>query len=264
MGLAQTNPAGTIRTAMHAPSPTIPAAPPRPTTARAARRAWTDPHVRFWWATAAVLLVIGVYFVVTRYLDWRQSAQLVQSGQQVLATVVEADGIARKGNTSAADRPVRLQYEYNGKAYDVGAAYLEGRPSTEAIVVGSTVPIRIDPNQPDRWTPRTEPAPLAHELIGGIFALPIALLLLLISLWTRGRILRTWREAPAIEATVMSARHTALAPRAWSVQCSPADEADARLFTVFGPPDLDVTAGATVWLIVRPVGGRPLAAAWFN
>lgn len=248
---------------MHAPSPTIPAAPPRPTTARAARRAWADPHVRFWWATATALLVIGVFFVVTRYLDWHQSAQLVQSGQQVQATVVEADGIARKGNVSAADRPVRLQYEYNGKTYDVGAAYLEGRPLSEAIVVGSTVPIRIDPAQPDRWTPRTEPAPLAHELIGGLIALAIALLLLLMSQWARGRVLRTWREGAAIEAKVISAHHTALAPRAWSVKCGPTEEGDARLFTVFGPPDLDVTSGATVWLIVRPGGGRPLAAAWF-
>lgn len=249
---------------MHAPSPTIPAAPPRATTARVARRAWADPPVRFWWATATALLVIGVYFVVTRYLDWRQSARLIRSGELVQATVVEADGIARKGNTSAADRPVRLQYEYNRKTYDVGAAYLEGRPSTEAIIVGSTIPIRIDPDQPDHWTPRTEPAPLAHELIGGIIALAVALLLFVMSLWARGRVLRTWREAPAIEAKVISARHTALAPRAWSVQCCPTDEADARLLTVFGPANLDVTPGGTVWLLLRSGGGRPLAAAWFD
>ena len=249
---------------MHAPFPTIPAPPPRQLTRRVRWRAWTDPRVRFWWAMAAALLAIGFYFLVTRYLDWHQAARLVESGIKLDATVLEADGIARKGNTSAADRPVRLQYEYKGQSYDVGAAYLEGRPLSDPIVVGSTIPIRIDPDHPDRWTPRTEPAPLAHELIGGVIALPVALFLLLMSLWRRGRLVRTWRDGAAIAAAVVSARHTALAPRAWSVQCSPTDEADTRLFTVFAPPDLEVTPGATIWLLLPPVGGRALAAAWFE
>jgi hypothetical protein len=63
---------------------------------------------------------------------------------------------------------------------------------------------------------------------------------------------------------ILGGGHTALAPRAWSVRATPADEQDRRVFTVFVPPETDVSRGAPVWLLMPTSGGPVLAARWFE
>lgn len=240
-----------------------PPAPPRPVSPAVGRRAWADPNVRFWWGAGLVLVLIAAYLLITRYLDWRRDARLIEAGTQVPATVVEAGELVVRYKKVPGDSPVRLQYQWQGQTYDVRAASLEGRPSADFIVIGAPIPIRIDPDHPDVWTARTRPASLPQELIGGLIALPLGALLLIQSALVRRRLVNTWRRGTATRAVVLGARHTALAPRAWNVQCTTADDEDQRVFSAWLPSDADVRQSAPFWLLFPPSGGSPVAAAWF-
>ena len=185
------------------------------------------------------------------------------TGTQIEATVLQADESVAKGKTVNGDKPVRLGYEVSGKKYEVSAPYLEGRKSEEFLIVGNTIPIRIDPADPNRWTARLAPAPLGLELIGGAITLVTGLFVVLLGYWKRARVLRTWRDAKSVGAIVLEARHTALSPGAWAVRCSPIEEGDDRVFEVFARPKADVTEGSVIWILL-PLRSRPVAASWFE
>jgi len=252
----------TDRTASEAPPPPPPA-PPREVTARARRRAWADPHVRFWWLTGLVLVGAGAYLLASRYFAWRQDARLVESGTPVEATVLQADESVARGKTLPGDKPVRLSYEVGERKFEVSAPYLQGRPAEQYIEVGKTVPIRIDPQDPTRWTARQRPAPLGPELIGGAITVSVGALILLLGAAFRTRVVRAWRKGDAVQAVVLSARHTALAPRAWAVRCTPAEAGDDRVLEVFLPVGSEVGQGTLFW-VLAPTGGRVVAARWFE
>ena len=242
----------------------LPPAPPRELSARIRRRAWLEPHVRFWWLAALVLILSALYLLTSRFLAWQDSSRLIVSGVPVPATVLQVDESVVRGKSEPGDKATRLEYQYGGKTYEVSVAYLEGRRAEQFLIIGQPITIRVDPSDPSRWTPRQSPAPLGQELIGGIIALPIAVLIALLSLWLHRRAVRTWRSGQAARGLVLSARHTALAPRAWSVRATPADEQDKRVFTVFVPLGTDVARGAPIWLLLPSSGGPILAAGWFE
>lgn len=237
--------------------------PPRAVSARARRRAWADPRVRFWWLSGLVLVGIGVVLLIANYLQWRRDARLVESGAPVNAKVMEAGGLTLATKKVAGDSPVRLEYQWQGKTYDVEAAALDGRPGDDFIVIGSDIPIRIDPRNPEIWTPRLHATPLPQQLIGGMIALPLGLILLARSALFRRRLLNLWQTGTAVPALVLGARHTAMAPRAWSVRCTGTDD-DPRVFEVWLPPRSDVQEGAPLWLLLPQGGGMPVAASWFT
>jgi len=240
-----------------------PPTPPRPVTPRAGRRAWTDPRVRFWWGAGLVLVAAAGYLLVNRTVTWRQNSRLSVEGTPVRAKILQAEESVASGKTVAGDKPVRLRFEFNGKTYDVTAQYLDGRRGDDYLVVGSDIPIRVDPNDPTHWTPRTSPAPLAPELIGGEIVLGIGAAVVLLGVWMRSRLLRTWKNAKAVAAVVLEARHTALSPGSWAVKCSPVEESDTRVFEVFMRPRAEVSQGTVFWILL-PDGGRPVAAEWFE
>src|SRR4051794_30894051 len=97
-----------------APPAQPPPAPPRELTPTVRRRAWLDPHVRFWWLTALVLVLAGASLLAVRHAGWRLGARLVESGKPVDATVRQADESVARGKTVAGDKPVRLSYEIDG------------------------------------------------------------------------------------------------------------------------------------------------------
>lgn len=244
-------------------SPQAPPAPPRPVTGRQKLRAWVDPHVRFWWAMGVTIAAIGIWLLWTSYAAWHRSELLIRNGTVVEATVIEAAEVSFPGKSMPPDSPVRLRFDWQGRPREV-SGYLEGRKPGDFILIGSTLPIRIDPAHPDVWTARTVPTSLPLELIGALIALPIGLLLLLVSLvMARSRLL-AWRDGAAVAALVVSARHTALAPRSWAARCTPADQADHRVFMVYLPPHADVSDGAPAWLLSRKPSSRPIAADWFR
>jgi hypothetical protein len=205
---------------------------------------------------------IGVWLLLTSYAAWHRGERLIRNGTLVQAQVVEAAEVSFPGKSMPPDSPVRLQFDWKGQPREV-TGYLEGRKPGDFILIGSTLPIRIDPQHPEVWTARTVPTSLPLELIGSLIALPIGLLLLLASVVMVRLRLRAWRDGSAVAALVVSGRHTALAPRLWAARCTPADEADHRVFSVYLPPDADVSPGAAAWLLFRTPSAKPIAAEWF-
>jgi hypothetical protein len=261
---------------VEAPVPTTPAdavapvlasAPPdapRPVTARVRRRAWTEPHVRFWWLLTLAMLVIGVYVCGREFLTWSREARLVREGRPVEAEVTRAGGLSSRWQRLPPDTVVTLQYEVDGKTYTQDG-YLKGRK--DYIQVRGKVPIRVDPSDPNVWTSRTQPPVLAQQLTGAAVVLPAVLVLAVVSLLRRVMTLRTWRHGQATVALTVESRQTALAPRSRLVRCAPADRGDNRVVGVFVPNTAarDLRPGDLLWLIFPPGGrGRPVAAAWFH
>src|SRR5215213_829827 len=85
--------------------------PPRPLTPRVRRRAWAEPHVRFWWLAAVALVAAGVCMVVVQYREWRREVWLVENGTPVKARIEQAGGEVVGGRPIAPGGAVLLSYE---------------------------------------------------------------------------------------------------------------------------------------------------------
>jgi hypothetical protein len=241
-----------------------PPGPPRPLTPRVSRRAWAEPHVRFWWVLTLVLLGIGAYVGGSHWLAWSREVRMIRSGRVVDAEILTAGGLSSRWQQLPPDSIVTLRYEVDGKTYDQ-TGYLKGR--TEFILVHSKVPVRVDPADPNLWTARTVPASLAQELTGALVVLPAFVALAAVSLVVRARTARVWRDGDARRAIVVESRQTALAPRSRLVRCTPADAGDNRVVQVYVPAGAaaGLHAGDELWLLFPPGRrGRPVAAAWFE
>ena len=80
---------------METPQPTAAPSltpPPRAVTLVVRRRAWGEPHVRFWWLGAVALFVAAACLLATRYANWREGVALIHSGVPVQAKVLVANG----------------------------------------------------------------------------------------------------------------------------------------------------------------------------
>jgi hypothetical protein len=237
--------------------------PPRPVTAEVRRRAWAEPRVRLWWLVAGAVLAASVYFLGSRYYTWRQDLNVIRRGTEVQAFVYSAEGMPIPGRRRPPSVVVELQYEVGGKKYHV-EGYLRGR--TESFIIQTYVPIRVDPGDPTKWTARTEPESLWMQLLSGLMLLPPAAAFAAVAGWKRARVTRLWREGRAVDAVVMEARQTALAPRSRFVRCAPAEGEDRRVFDVYVPDRAGrVAEGDSVWVLADPGGKRrAVALPWLT
>jgi hypothetical protein len=248
-------------------SPVVASAPPdvpRPMTARVRRRAWTEPHVRFWWLLTAAMFVIGAYVCTREFVLWRREARLVREGRLVQAEIMRAGGLSSRWQLLPPDTVVTIQYELDGKQYTQDG-YLKGRK--DYFKIRTMVPVRVDPSDPNLWTARTEPPVLSQQLTGAAIVLPALVVLAVVSVLRRAMTMRTWRRGQATVALTVESRQTALAPRSRLVRCTPADRGDNRVVSVYVPQRAarDLRPGDLLWLIFPPGGrGRPVAAAWFD
>jgi len=239
--------------------PPSPPPPPRALTPRALRRSLVEPRVRFWWATALVLLAAAVFFLVLYSSKWYEELKIVQHGTSITATVhrvgdSEVNGV---GNLPP-DYPVVLQFDFNDVQYTV-SGYLEGRK--ESISPKQKVPIKIDPDDPNQWTYLTESPPIWESeavLSAGLMA-PFVAAAALVSWLLRRRVLATWQTGTANLFMVEGTTQTALAPSSRAVRCRPLEGRDHRLVSVFIPRRVaDPKVGELLWLIHPP--GKPAAA----
>jgi hypothetical protein len=204
----------------------------------------------------------------------------------VKARVEQAGGERVGGRAVPPGVSVQLSYDWEGQRRE-SWGMLEGRePPDEVILTKSTIPIRVDPEDPQRWTYRRQPPGIVADLLGAALAFALAPLALLASVALRRGVLRTWRDGEAADAIVVGRHGTALAPGTRAVKCTPAgpqaeEEAEgapaqpephhapagggSRVHTVYVPLRHGDAAGDLLRVILPPRGkGRPLAAAWFE
>jgi hypothetical protein len=167
------------------------------------------------------------------------------------------------------DSVCELEFDWKGGKHRVRGQLPGHMERGEHVVTGpaSPVPIRVDPNDPDRWTDRkTSPPLLARQLIPAAIGLPIVAVLGLLAFLKRGAAARVWRDGQAALALVVGTGQSPFAPRSRALRCTAAESSDKRVFTVYLPAGAaPLTAGDAVW-VVRPAD-RPepaYAAGWFE
>jgi hypothetical protein len=122
-----------------------------------------------------------------------------------------------------------------------------------------TVQIRVDPDDPQHWTYRTDAPPIMHALLASLLVLPFSLAGLIVAFVHRRGVLRTWRTGVAAQYIVEKVGHSSLAPVSWALYCRAADGQTARLVHVFIPRHLGhARPGDVLWLI-HPLN-KPRAA----
>ena len=235
--------------------PPGPPAPPRVVTQVVRRRSWIEPRVRFWWLAAAAICAVAIYLGVYLVLHWLEDVRLVNNGTPVTATITRIGDSGARGNASP-DNDVELSFSFHDVQNEVDG-YLVGRD--KPISLQDQVQIRIDPNDPTKWTYLTQPPDIWRQFFVVALILPVAAAAIIVSIVLRRRILSTWAEGTAQPFVIVSTGQTALAPGSLMVRCTALDGRDQRLVSVFIPRKFGpLNRGEPVWLIHPP--GKPAAA----
>jgi hypothetical protein len=214
-----------------------------------------------------ILGLVSLSFCLTELRAWYRESRLIRKGTAVQARVEEVEGLTVAGKTRnlRPETPFRLSFPWNddrrevmGRGEDLG-----GRSQ---LTTGDTITLRVDPKNPDRWTARDQPSSLLGRIWWGLLIpLPIMFVLLVVSVARRSAVLRAWRGGEAVAALVVETRQSAVAPLSTVVRCTPADESDNRVLTVYVPRRFGRPRhGDPLWLLV-PAGKSEgaVAAAWF-
>lgn len=233
--------------------------PPRPLTAGVRRRCWTEPRVRAWWIAATVLDIIALAFAAQGWVSWRGDTRLAERGIVVNARIYAVDYITRPGASFEPSNPARLQFPWHRQPYTTHSARkLDGYD--RFVVIGDPVQVHVDPDDPENWATLVEPMPLGRRLLAALLTLPAAGGTLLAAIWRRSRLARLWRDGTATVALVLNSAPTALAPHSRAVRCTPAGEADRRVFTVYAP----IADAEELVILLRPAPSSLAAAVdWF-
>jgi hypothetical protein len=199
------------------------------------------------------MLVICIYYAITRTHTWSVERQLITSGERIEAEVMgwapgmDAPHTARQ--VIQADAQVALRYTYRGQVYDVFGP-LAGRKAS--LYTHTMVPIVVDRADPTRWTGRLEPAPLPQEILPALLLLPFAVVPFVVALVNRARVLRIYRDGEALQATVVGVGHSAAAPGSRLVRCALHTAGENRVIKTLLPARKTPAVGQSLWLIAPP------------
>jgi hypothetical protein len=251
------------------PNPTAsPAGPdvpetPRPITPRVARRAWIEPHVRFWWLAGALITVAAIGIFLGGLAEWRSENRVVREGVAVQAIAFDMSGGNKvKNRPLPFTSPVQLEYEYQGQKYTV-----TGTLASFGVNYVSSVPfeIRIDPESPRNWTNRVTPVPFVGAVLGAGIALVAGVGCVLVSVALRWQTLQLWKNGDLKSMRVVDHRNVAIAPRSVLLRCAPRLGKQDRLVTVYIPEGPDVPAvGEMVPLVTNATFSAGLAVANYH
>jgi hypothetical protein len=232
--------------------PSVVAPAPREVTPAASRRAWHEPRVHFWWIVAIGLLAGAAFLAGQQLVAWRADVWLIRNGTKLDAVVWPA-GARVKGRPIEKDDYAHIEFTWKGELRQLT---WQRWTRQQGAITGETVPIYVDPDDPENWTANITPPPLAKSLIGAASLVGVAIVLLLISVARRKGVLGVWRDGEARLAAVVERTPAALAPRSWLVRCALAEGNDRRLITVYIPRRLATPQkGELLWLIMPP--GKP-------
>jgi hypothetical protein len=233
---------------------------PREVGHAALKRSWTEPNVRTWCVVALLILAAAVGVGLSQLIAWRHDTRLNRIGVLIDATLIGGEMVSRRGEKVPAGRDAFLRFTYQGKEHVIRGRMPMG--SISFYVDGSTIPIRIDPANPEDWTFRVTLPPLVQEMIGAILLAPMGLVLTLAALMARWRVLRVWRDGTAREAVVIGFRKTALAPSSRIARCANVHGTDKRIFSVLiSKHEASLKVDDTLWVVSPPSGQQPALPA---
>ena len=215
---------------------------------------------RFWWLSSLLLGLIAAAFAIFGYRAWTRESRLIRDGIRVDARIHAINHISRPGLSADPSNPVNLQFPWHGAIYTTHMEQpLEGYG--RFVRVGDTVQVRVDAQDPENWTALADARPLRDRVMEAILTLPAILAALLAAAWRRARVLSIWRTGQVTPSLVVSSSVSALAPMGQAVRCTPAQEGDSRVFTVYlvtGRTRRE--AGEAIEVLAKP-GPGPLAVS---
>jgi hypothetical protein len=217
---------------------------------------------------AAALSLLALYLLVSQYIVYYRDDWLFKKGQR-------AEGLLYRVETSTTKdqrffnepiRDVELRYTVNGKPV-VYKGYLTSFDGGW-LVVGNTIPLRVDPSDPEHFTARQSPVTLMPHLVAGLSLLPLVAVAVAVAAWRRRRLLHLWKTGELLPAVVIRTSGVAVAPSARAVECTATDSDDKSVRRAYIPSANGATVpgrGDLVWLIVSPDRAGPaIAANWFS
>ena len=257
------------------PAPIPPAAgapppPPRPLTPASLRRGWVEPDVRVWWLCALLLGVAVLYFSIAQFWNWWSESRLLRLGTVVNAIILGPEVQSVKHSPVEADQAVYLRFTFKGVEYTVHGFLPPLPPKLQGLeqheqwyVTQESIPIHIDPDNPQKWTAVNAIKPLYTEVFLAMFLAPMVGLLWLGALLRRRSVLKLWREGEAAEAVVLETRQFPTAPMSRLVRCALREYGrEHQLYHVVLPTRAArLNPRDHLWLILpRATGARALAA----
>lgn len=235
---------------------------PRELTARARRRCWLEPSVRLWLLLTAIICIATVWSGAQALATWLDDKNLAEHGAEVQAVIYPADDAARvKKRPVLLANAVSLEYTYQGKQFvktvfmrNVGVEYRSAVP----------FPIKVAPDNPDRWTNLTSAPSLLQEMTGTLLLLSSLLLAAAIGWLSMRNIKVIWKNGELHTGRVLEHRQTALAPSSAAIRIAvPTGRVD-RVLTVFIPQDANPPAvGQPIDVVTNPSASRALAVQNF-
>jgi hypothetical protein len=209
---------------------------PRPLTSAASRRSWNERPVRVWVILFLTVAAITAYFVAERVVKVRAERELIVNGRNVLARVAVIEESTREDRVFSRERdlPVTLAIP---RADGQGEELVEGRLAGGIegnIRIGEKIEVRVDPNDPRRWTDRLTPKPWMAELTILYGLAPLVVLLGGLVLLARLRVLSVWKNGQETLGTVIDAKQSSIAPMSKVVRFV-LDGQDKRVYSVLCP-----------------------------
>lgn len=223
---------------------------PRRLTLRLLGRLWFEPRVRAWWFGAICLAVVSAGFWLIGIRAHHHTMWLMEHGTPINAVVMLANDEWVKNRPQPPDSLVFLEFQWKGENYKARPRVLEGRK--EFISTGSTLPIHVNPNNPEDWTWLNEPLPIATRLIGVMVSAPLAIICLLAALLRLWLAAQTIQHGLLIEALVVDTHFNAFAPLCPAVRTTPRDMGDNRVYTVYLPGDVGTVQQGEGLQVFRP------------
>jgi hypothetical protein len=225
-------------------------APPRPLTTKARHRSWVEGSVRVWLILAILVGVVTIFFATDQTLSALQLRRLIDHG-----TVVNA-----KVSDMSRGAWFQLEYEVDGKTITSEQTPMMLKRQ-EQLQRGQTVPIRVDLDDPTKWTDRTraELEPIHRELIAAVILVPLFVLTVVMVFLKRRQVLRVWRDAPLVQAIVVETKQSSMSPLSRVVRFTIGSGASTRIWSTLIPARAGIPAKDEVIDLVCPPGNPDLA-----
>ena len=209
--------------------------------------------VRVWIILTLAVAFVTIYFTITRIQEALDNRWLADHGVQINAifTSVSGDPLPKRRLRNET-MPSTIKFTYGGKQYE-SELELEPKPGIPAVV-GTELPIKIDPNNPSRLMEVAQPPPWSHELAVIAVLIPVLMIVALVVLWKRRGVLKVWRDEPLTEAVVVELRQTPVAPMSRVIRFTIPQSGGGRIWSTLMPAKAGLPSIGQKFQIICPPG----------
>ena len=120
-----------------------------------------------------MLLAAGVWFIIDGERGYSHDQWLIRDGLKIDAKITVAAADTLPNRIKPADSIVTIEFPWKAGSYSPHARPLEGRKQGDSIITGTTLPIHVNPDNPEDWTWLDTPLPFLTRMIGAWVAAPL-------------------------------------------------------------------------------------------